>query len=131
MNSLKGVPARRLRQRYRVRTHRGAPVVAVVLRVLSCWCTAGDPQGVHPPAAHTWPAGLTRHEGEACARKIPVKANLNARAADSAVPLLAWDFYELRRVWNQAKGQVAPWWRCSSKDVYAAGIADLVTALGD
>ena len=59
-----------------------------------------------------------------------VKANLDARAADPAVPLLAWNFYELRRAWNQAKDQVAPWWRCSSKEAYASGIADLVTALG-
>jgi putative transposase len=59
-----------------------------------------------------------------------VKANLDARAADPPVPLLAWDFYELRRAWNQAKDQAAPWWRCSSKEVYAAGITDLVTALG-
>jgi putative transposase len=59
-----------------------------------------------------------------------VKANLDAHAADPAVPLLAWDFYELRRAWNQAKDQVAPWWRCSSKEAYASGIADLVAALG-
>ena len=32
---------------------------------------------------------------------------------------------------EQAKDQVAPWWRCSSKEVYAAGIADLVGALGN
>jgi hypothetical protein len=69
--------------------------------------------------------------GVAYARKLPVKANLDASAADPAVPLLAWDFYELRRAWNQAKDQVAPWWRCSSKEVYAAGIADLVTAHGN
>jgi len=59
-----------------------------------------------------------------------VKADLDARTAGAAVPLLAWDFYELRRAWNQAKDQAAPWWRCSSKEVYAAGITDLVTALG-
>jgi putative transposase len=59
-----------------------------------------------------------------------VKADLDARAADPAVSLLAWDFYELRRAWNQAKDQVAPWWRCCSEEAYAAGIADLVAALG-
>jgi hypothetical protein len=59
-----------------------------------------------------------------------VKANLDAHVTDPAVPLLAWNFYELRRAWNQAKDQVAPWWRCSSKEAYACGIADLVTALG-
>jgi putative transposase len=73
---------------------------------------------------------LTRPQRRGLRPEDPVKANLDARAADPAVPLLAWDFYELRRAWNQAKDQVAPWWRCSSKEVYAAGIADLVTALG-
>jgi putative transposase len=58
-----------------------------------------------------------------------VKANLEARAADPAIVSLAWNFYELRRAWNQAKHQVAPWWRHCSKDAYACGIADLVTAL--
>jgi putative transposase len=58
-----------------------------------------------------------------------VKANLDARTTDPAVPLLAWNFYELRRAWNQAKDAVAPWWRCSSKEAYASGIADLVVAL--
>jgi putative transposase len=58
-----------------------------------------------------------------------VKANLDARNADPAVPVLAWDFYQLRKAWNQAKDQVAPWWRCASKEAYASGIADLVQAL--
>jgi putative transposase len=58
-----------------------------------------------------------------------VKANLEARAADPAIVPLAWNFYELRRAWSQAKHQVAPWWRHCSKEAYACGIADLVTAL--
>jgi transposase len=58
-----------------------------------------------------------------------IKANLDARAADPAIVPLAWDFYDLRRAWNQAKHQVAPWWRKCSKEAYASGIADLVTAL--
>ena len=58
-----------------------------------------------------------------------VKANLDARAADPTVPALAWDFYQLRKRWNQAKHQVAPWWPCASKEAYASGIADLVAAL--
>jgi len=33
-------------------------VVPVVFRGLGWWRTPGDPQGVHPPAAHSWPAGL-------------------------------------------------------------------------
>jgi putative transposase len=58
-----------------------------------------------------------------------VKANLDARAADPAVAPLAWNLPAIRREWNQAKDQVAPWWRGCSKEAYAAGIADLVAAL--
>jgi putative transposase len=60
-----------------------------------------------------------------------VKANLDAREADSSVPLLAWDLPSVRRAWNQAKDEVAPWWRCCSKEAYASGIADLVTGLNN
>ena len=60
---------------------------------------------------------------------VRVKANLDARNADPKVPALAWNLYTLRREWNQAKHQVAPWWRECSKEAYACGIADLVAAL--
>jgi putative transposase len=58
-----------------------------------------------------------------------VKANLNARAANPTVPPLKWSLYDLRRVWNRAKQEVAPWWRGCSKEAYSSGIADLVAAL--
>jgi putative transposase len=60
-----------------------------------------------------------------------VKANLDARKADPTVAPLAWNLYALRKAWNQAKDEVAPWWRCASKEAYASGIADLVVALGN
>ncbi len=60
-----------------------------------------------------------------------VKANLDARAADPAVAPLEWSLYDLRRAWNQAKQQVAPWWPACSKEAYASGIADLVAALNN
>jgi putative transposase len=60
-----------------------------------------------------------------------VKANLAARQADPSVAPLAWNFYQLRKAWNQAKDKVAPWWRECSKEAYASGIADLVAALGN
>jgi putative transposase len=85
------------------------------------------------PTSPEQPAQIARHFG---ARRFAynwalaqIKANLDARAADPAIPRLAWDFYDLRRAWNQAKHQVAPWWRERSKEAYASGIADLVTAL--
>jgi putative transposase len=58
-----------------------------------------------------------------------VKANLEARAADPSVPPLAWTLPTLRKAWNQAKTEVAPWWPSCSKEAYASGIADLVAAL--
>jgi putative transposase len=58
-----------------------------------------------------------------------VKANLDAREADPSVPALAWTLPTLRKAWNQAKAEVAPWWRDCSKEAYGSGIADLVAAL--
>jgi putative transposase len=58
-----------------------------------------------------------------------VKASLDARRADPSVAALPWNFYQLRKQWNQAKDEVAPWWRACSKEAYASGIADLVAAL--
>jgi putative transposase len=48
-----------------------------------------------------------------------VKANLDARTADPTVPALAWNLPAIHRDWNQAKHQVAPWWRECSKEAYA------------
>jgi putative transposase len=85
------------------------------------------------PTTHEQPAVIARHFG---ARRFAynwalaqVKANLDARSADPAVPALAWDLPALRRAWNQAKHKVAPWWHECSKEAYASGIADLVAAL--
>jgi hypothetical protein len=57
------------------------------------------------------------------------KADLEAQAADPSVPTLAWTLPTLRKAWNQAKAEVAPWWPSCSKEAYASGIAELVTAL--
>jgi putative transposase len=58
-----------------------------------------------------------------------VEANLDARAADPSVAPLAWTLPTLRKAWDQAKAEVAPWWPCCSKEAYACGITDLVAAL--
>jgi putative transposase len=85
------------------------------------------------PTSPEQPARIAQHFG---ARRYAhnwalaqVKANLDARVADPTVAPLAWNFYHLRRRWNQAKHQVAPWWPSCSKEAYASGIADLVQAL--
>jgi putative transposase len=66
--------------------------------------------------AHNWALGQ-------------VKANMDARQADPGVASLPWNLPALRREWNQAKQQVAPWWAACSKEAYSSGIADLVAAL--
>jgi hypothetical protein len=61
------------------------------------------------------PARIAQHFG---ARRFAynwalaqVKANLDARAADPSVAALGWSLPALRKAWNQAKQEAAPWWR--------------------
>ncbi len=58
-----------------------------------------------------------------------VKADMDARKADPSHASAEWNLYALRKLWNQAKGEVAPWWAQNSKEAYSTGIADLCTAL--
>ncbi|MDR7303740.1 IS607 family element RNA-guided endonuclease TnpB [Haloactinomyces albus] len=66
-----------------------------------------------------------------------VKANLAQREAersygvaeDELTPSLNWSFYSLRKDWNAAKHEVAPWWADNSKEAYATGLANLADAL--
>jgi putative transposase len=46
-------------------------------------------------------------------------------------PSLNWSAYSLRKLWNQAKTTVAPWWAENSKEAYSSGLANLATALGN
>jgi putative transposase len=46
-------------------------------------------------------------------------------------PSLSWSAYGLRKLWNRVKGEIAPWWAENSKEVYASGVANLATALGN
>jgi putative transposase len=57
-----------------------------------------------------------------------VKDRLEHRAAgeDVRVP---WSLFELRREWNRAKDQVAPWWAENSKEAYSSGLDGLARAL--
>jgi putative transposase len=58
-----------------------------------------------------------------------VKADLDARKSDPAHESVEWNQAALRKVWNQAKDEVAPWWAANSKEAYSCGLADLVRAL--
>jgi putative transposase len=42
-----------------------------------------------------------------------------------------WSLFELRREWNQAKHEVAPWWRENSKEAYSSGLDALARALSN
>src|SRR4029450_5115668 len=39
-----------------------------------------------------------------------------------------WSLYALRRAWNQARGEVAPWWAEHSKEAYNTGLDGLARA---
>ncbi|SFT67197.1 transposase [Actinopolyspora lacussalsi subsp. righensis] len=68
-----------------------------------------------------------------------VKAVLDQRAAersydvaeDQLTPAMNWSAYSLRKAWNAAKDEVAPWWGENSKEAYATGLANLADALGN
>lgn len=84
---------------------------------------------------------LLRHAGAARVAfnwgLAQVKANLSQREAersygidgDDLTPSLSWSMYSLRKAWNQAKDDVAPWWAECSKEAYAAGLNHLAAAL--
>lgn len=66
-----------------------------------------------------------------------VIANLEQRAAEQTygisdrdlTPSLDWSAYALRRLWNDAKDDVAPWWEDNSKEAYSSGLANLAVGL--
>lgn len=66
-----------------------------------------------------------------------VKANLSQRDAERSygiedadlTPSVSWSLAGLRKVWNQVKGQVAPWWRECSKEAFNTGLDQLARAL--
>jgi putative transposase len=60
-----------------------------------------------------------------------VKADLDAKTLDPAHESVDWDLASLRKVWNQDKAQVAPWWKNNSKECYSSGLADLAQGLAN
>jgi putative transposase len=59
-----------------------------------------------------------------------VKARLDARTTDPGVTV-PWTLPGLRRAWNQAKDEVAPWWAENSKEAYSSGLDALARALAN
>jgi putative transposase len=66
-----------------------------------------------------------------------IKTNLDQRVAERSygiaetdlTPSLNWSLYAMRKEWNQAKGQIAPWWAECSKEAYNTGLDQLARAL--
>jgi putative transposase len=66
-----------------------------------------------------------------------VKAVLDQRAAersygladDALTPAMGWSLPALRKVWNAAKDEVAPWWRECSKEAFNTGLDALARGL--
>jgi putative transposase len=60
-----------------------------------------------------------------------VKADLDAKCTNPSHASVGWDLGSLRKAWNLAKHEVAPWWATNSKECYSAGLADLAQALSN
>ena len=58
-----------------------------------------------------------------------VKDRLEVRKLDASVEI-PWNLPALRRQWNRAKHNVAPWWAKNSKEAYSSGLDGLAGALG-
>ncbi len=50
---------------------------------------------------------------------------------EALTPWINTSGYSLRKAWNAAKADVAPWWSENSKEAYASGCANLATALAN
>ncbi|MFG2056123.1 IS607 family element RNA-guided endonuclease TnpB [Micromonospora sp. NPDC048930] len=66
-----------------------------------------------------------------------VKAVMDQRAAERSygtpeellTPALGWNLAALRKAWNAAKSDVAPWWAECSKEAYNTGLENLARGL--
>jgi putative transposase len=57
-----------------------------------------------------------------------VRERLDQHRVDPTVQVL-WILPELRREWNRAKPEVAPWWAENPKEAYSSGLERLTRAL--
>lgn len=83
--------------------------------------------------AWNWALGLVEHQ--LSARSVyQVFALREGATTDEAVEWaremvpIPWSMFELRRIWNQEKDEVAPWWEENSKESYSSGFEALSAA---
>ncbi|MDA8073365.1 MAG: IS607 family element RNA-guided endonuclease TnpB [Actinomycetota bacterium] len=85
--------------------------------------------------AYNWGLDLVR--GHLAARGALVVLAIRSGAgrgdaecwADGLLGPLPWTLPALRRAWNQAKAEVAPWWAENSKEAYSSGLDALARGL--
>jgi putative transposase len=104
------------------REPRDGTVIATVLQAYQ-FALDPTPRTQGSLASHTGAARFAYNWGLAL-----VTTRLDQRKAghDVQVP---WTLPELRREWNRAKQQVAPWWAENSKEAYNSGLDALARAL--
>lgn len=74
--------------------------------------------------AHNWALGRVR----AVMDQRAAERTYGVAAAD-LTPAVGWSLPALRRAWNQAKGEVAPWWGEYSKEAFNTGLDGLARGL--
>lgn len=83
-------------------------------------------------AAHCGAARFAYNWGLALAKAVMDQRTAEASygiAPEERTPVLRWSLPSLRKVWNQTKCEVAPWWAECSKEAYSSGLDSLARAL--
>jgi putative transposase len=101
------------------------PKPAAVTTVLQAYQFALDPTPRKQVslASHTGGARFAYNWG---LELVTTRLDQRAAGHDVQVP---WTLPELRREWNRAKRQIAPWWAENSKEAYNSGLDALARAL--
>ena len=104
--------------------------------MICAYLFALDPTASQAAAMHSH-CGAARVAYNWCLAQV--RANWAQRAAEESygipeaerTPWIHASAYSLRRAWNAAKAEVAPWWVENSKEAYASGCAQLAVALAN
>jgi putative transposase len=101
------------------------PEPAVMATVLQAYRFALDPtpRKEGSLASHTGAALFAYNWG---LELVTIRLDQRRAGEDVQVP---WALAELRREWNRAKHDVAPWWAENSKEAYSSGLDALARAL--
>lgn len=99
-----------------------APTASVVVQAYQ-FALDPTPTQVRELASHCGAARYAYNWGLAL-----VKQRVESRANHPEVQV-PWTLAALRREWNHAKDEVAPWWAVNSKEAYSSGLDGLARAL--